>query len=139
MTGSAGLPHGYPFRFVDTVVAEWDPEFSRGTVSTRVSAGGRALAETAWGSPMLLAEAIAQAALALEAGDPDVQRRGLLAGIDRFEVFRIPAAGESLEIDVRIAARFGAVVRFDGVVRCGDERIAAGSVVVRQGEPESPH
>jgi 3-hydroxymyristoyl/3-hydroxydecanoyl-(acyl carrier protein) dehydratase len=137
VTATAGLPHRYPFRFVDTVIQARDPEFSRGTVATRVSADGRALADSAWGSPMLLAEAIAQAALALENADPEVQRRGFLAGIDDFEVLRVPEAGESLEIDVKLAARFGAIVRFEGVVRSAGERIAAGSVIVRQGEPES--
>lgn len=136
MTAPARLPHRYPFRFVDTVVSERDEGFTRGTVATRVAADGRAAAERGWGSPMLLAEAIAQAALALERSDPESQSRGFLAGIDAFEVSRVPEPGESLEIDVRLAARFGAIVRFEGVVRSGEERIAAGTVIVRQGLPE---
>lgn len=136
MTALAPLPHRYPFRFVDTVVSERDPGFTRGTVATRLAADARAVAGEGWGSPMLLAEAIAQAALLLEGSDPESQSRGFLAGIDGFEVHRVPAPGESLEIDVRLAARFGAIVRFDGIVRSGEERIASGTVIVRQGAPE---
>jgi hypothetical protein len=76
VTAAADLPHRYPFRFVDTVISERDPDFSRGTVETRVSANGRATAGVAWASPDLLAEAIAQAALALEGGDPEIQAKG---------------------------------------------------------------
>jgi hypothetical protein len=121
---------------VDTVISERDPDFSRGTVETRVSANGRATEGVAWASPVLLAEAIAQAALALEGGDPEIQSRGFLAGIDSFEVARVPSAGESLQIEVRLAARFGAIVRFDGVVWSAGERLAAGSILVRQGAAE---
>ena len=136
MTALARLPHEYPFRFVDTVVSDRDPSFSRGTVATRVSANGRAAAGDQWASPLLLAEAIAQAALALQGADRETQRRGFLAGIDGLEVARLPRPGDSLEIDVRLSARFGAIVRFEGVVRCGQERIATGAVLVREGLPE---
>jgi hypothetical protein len=86
-----------------------------------------------WGSSLLYAEAIAQAALLLEGGDPDRARSGFLAGIENFSAERTPRAGETLEISVRLAARFGAVVRFDGEVQSGAEVLARGSVLVRQG------
>jgi 3-hydroxymyristoyl/3-hydroxydecanoyl-(acyl carrier protein) dehydratase len=132
---SPELPHAYPFRFVETVIEPRNPDFSRGTVHVAVSANGRASAGEAWQSPLLLAEAIAQAALLLEGGDPEVGRTGFLAGIDGFQAERAPRAGETLEVRVRLAARFGAIVKFDGEVFCGSETLARGSVLVKKGAP----
>jgi 3-hydroxyacyl-[acyl-carrier-protein] dehydratase len=129
------LPHAYPFRFVETVLEPRDAQFSRGTVGIAVSANGRAAAGEAWQSPLLLAEAIAQSALLLEGGDPDIGRTGFLAGLDGFRVERLPRAGETLEVRVRLSARFGAVVKFDGEVVSGSETLARGSVLVRKGAP----
>ena len=128
-----GLPHAYPFRFVESVVEPRNADFSRGSVRVAVSANGRAAAGEEWQSPLLLAEAIAQSALMLEGADPEIGRTGFLAGIDAFEVSRAPRAGETLEVRVRLAARFGALVKFDGEVLCGTESLARGSVLVRQG------
>jgi len=130
---TAAIPHAYPFRFVDTVSEPRDASFSRGRVRARVSANGRAALGGEWGSPVLFAEAIAQAALMLEGGDPEKARSGFLAGIEGFTAERPPRAGETLEIAVTLAAKFGPVVRFDGEVRSGDEVLARGSVLVRQG------
>lgn len=128
------LPHGYPFRFVDAVVEERNADFSRGAVSVRVTANSRAAMGDAWPSPLLLAEMIAQSALLLEGGDADLGRRGFLAGLDGIEFVRCPAAGETLRVDVRLTARFGAIVRFEGEIRSGEEIIARGAVLVRKGE-----
>jgi 3-hydroxymyristoyl/3-hydroxydecanoyl-(acyl carrier protein) dehydratase len=134
------LPHVYPFRFVDVVLREKDAEFTGGTVAAQVSANGRAAMGEAWASPLLLAEAVAQSALLLEGGDADVGRRGFLAGIEGFEAQRAPRAGETLRIDVRLAARFGAMVRFEGEVHSDEALIARGAIIVRRGEggPPSP-
>jgi 3-hydroxymyristoyl/3-hydroxydecanoyl-(acyl carrier protein) dehydratase len=134
---SPELPHAYPFRFVETVIEPRNPDFFRGTVRVAVSANGRASAGEAWQSPLLLAEAIAQAALLLEGGDPEVGRTGFLAGIDGFQAQRAPRAGETLEVRVRLSARFGAIVKFDGEVFCGSETLARGSVLVKKGAPPS--
>jgi 3-hydroxymyristoyl/3-hydroxydecanoyl-(acyl carrier protein) dehydratase len=131
------LPHAYPFRFVETVLEPRNADFSRGTVRVSVSANSRAAAGEAWQSPLLLAEAIAQSALLLEGGDPEVGRTGFLAGLDGFQVERPPRAGETLEVRVRLSARFGAIVKFDGEVFCGAETLARGSVLVRKGAPLS--
>jgi 3-hydroxymyristoyl/3-hydroxydecanoyl-(acyl carrier protein) dehydratase len=127
------LPHSYPFRFVDVVAQPAGPGFTGGRVSARITTGARAVIDGSWSSAALLAEALAQAALLLKGDDPESARRGFLAGIDAFEVHRVPQAGESLDIDVRLAARFGAVVKFDGEVRSGTETLARGSVLVREG------
>lgn len=127
------LPHAYPFRFVDAVVEERDAEFSRGTVRARITANARGAMGQGWQSPLLYAEAIAQAALLLEGGDADQARAGFLAGIEGFEAERLPLAGETLDISVRLATHFGAIFRFDGEVRSGDALLARGSVLVRKG------
>jgi 3-hydroxyacyl-[acyl-carrier-protein] dehydratase len=131
---ASALPHAYPFRFVDSVAEERNADFTRGRVTARVSANARAAMGEAWHSPLLYAEAIAQAALLLEGGDPEAGRAGFLAGLDGFRIERLPEAGETLDIAVRLAARFGAIVRFDGeVFGCG-KLLARGSVLVRKGD-----
>ena len=72
VTAAGALPHGYPFRFADAVVEERNADFSRGRVRVGVTANGRAAMGEQWGSPLLLAEAIAQAALLLQGGDPEI-------------------------------------------------------------------
>lgn len=131
---AAALPHAYPFRFVDTVWEERDQLFTRGSARVRVTANARGAMGEGWSSPLLLAEAIAQAALLLEGGDPERSRRGFLAGIEGFEVARCPEAGETLRVEVRLVKRLGPVVRFDGEVFSDGESLARGSVLVRQGE-----
>jgi hypothetical protein len=138
----ATLPHAYPFRFVDIGErlgpasggdAPW-----RGSATARISADSWAARDGEIASPMVLAEAIAQAALLLEGGDPEIGRSGFLAGIDGFEVTRLPHAGDTLTISVKLAARFGPVFKFEGEVRSGDEALARGAVLVRKGERTFP-
>jgi 3-hydroxyacyl-[acyl-carrier-protein] dehydratase len=130
------LPHTYPFRFVDKVLRPAGPDFADGSVSVRVTAGARAAMGPSWSSPALLVEAIAQAALLLEGGDAEIGSRGYLAGVENFEFRRLPEAGESLEIHVRLAARFGSVVKFEGEARSGSEVVARGAILVRRGGSE---
>jgi len=130
----SGLPHAYPFRFVDTVAERSGGDPFGGTVTTRLTANARGAMGPEWGSPVLLAEALAQAALLLEGGDVETGRRGFLAGIDGFQVSRRPQAGETLDVAVRMAARFGAVLKFEGEVKSGAETVARGSILVRQGD-----
>jgi 3-hydroxymyristoyl/3-hydroxydecanoyl-(acyl carrier protein) dehydratase len=131
---SAAFPHAYPFRFVDTVSRPAQEGFAGGAVRIRVSANSRAAMGAGWGSPLLYAEAIAQAALLLEGGDAEAGRRGFLAGLSDFEIARLPLAGETLDVDVRLAGQFGPVFRFDGRVVSGEETLAKGGVLVRKGD-----
>ena len=123
----AALPHEYPFRLADRVVEQGAR--GEGTVSARVSAG------SFWGRAYpaaLLGELIAQSALLLSGGDAELGRRGFLAGFSGLSVSRAPEPGDSLLVDVRVVARFGAVTRFAGAVRTdGGEEIAQGEVTVR--------
>lgn len=129
------LPHLYPFRFVDRT-AERTGEGS-GRVLAAVTAGGRLLGPPA-ASPAVLGELIAQAALLLQGGDPELGRSGFLAGLSGLEVSRPPEPGDLLTVEVAVAGRLGPVVRFDGRIRdeAGNE-IARGSVTVRQGKREA--
>ncbi|MEP6994816.1 MAG: hypothetical protein ABI968_09870 [Acidobacteriota bacterium] len=129
-----GIPHGYPFRFVDTVMEKPTEDSPTGSVRVRVSANARGVMGEMWQSPLLHAEAIAQAALLLEDADPESFRKGFLAGIDSFDVARAPRAGETLEIRVRLTAHFGPVFRFDGEVFSEGEAIARGTILVRKGQ-----
>ena len=129
----AALPHAYPFRFVDTPLQRTEAGDSGGRARARVSANGRAAMGEGWQSPLLLAEAIAQATLLLDPGDPESGKRGYLAGIQDLEMTRPPQAGETLEIEVRLAGSFGPVFRFDGRVFSGAEVLASGSILVRKG------
>jgi hypothetical protein len=126
---------------VDTVSQDAGPDFAAADrrVRVRISANAWGAQGEAWRSPLLLAEAVAQSALLLEGGDAESARSGFLAGLEGFSFTRSPRAGETLEIRVRLAARFGAVARFDGEVRSLDEgdagAIATGAVLVRKGGP----
>ena len=138
---AAAFPHAYPFRFVDTVAEgatsggeRTAPPGFQGRVRIRVTANARVAMGEGWQSSLLYPEAIAQAALLLEGADPEAGRRGYLAGIQELSIERAPRAGETLEISVRLHGRFGAMHRFDGEVRAGEELLARGSVLVRQGE-----
>jgi 3-hydroxymyristoyl/3-hydroxydecanoyl-(acyl carrier protein) dehydratase len=163
---AAAFPHAYPFRFVDTVsqratsggghTAPPEPPtsggertvppeppaagFEGGRVRIRVTANARAAMGESWQTGLLYPEAIAQAALLLQGGDPEAGRRGYLAGITGLSIERAPQAGETLEILVRLQGRFGAMLRFDGEVfsvdgaASGGELVARGSVLVRQGD-----
>jgi 3-hydroxymyristoyl/3-hydroxydecanoyl-(acyl carrier protein) dehydratase len=133
---SASLPHGYPFRFVDRIVEERDEAFTRGRVQLLVTAGQRAVGARRWQSPFLLAEAVAQSALLLQGGDPEIGRSGFLAGLEAFEFARDPSPGERLTVEVALEARYGRILKFSGVVSNGDETLARGVVLVREGEPK---
>jgi len=134
---AAGFPHVYPFRFVDRVSQRPDADFQGGRVRIRVTGNARAAMGETWQSGRLYPEAIAQAALLLEGGDPEAGRRGYLAGITDLSIERAPRAGETLEISVRRSGHFGGMHRFDGEVRSGEELLARGSVLVRRGEADS--
>lgn len=131
---TAAFPHAYPFRFVDTVSQRPDAGSNEGRVRIRVSANARAAMGEGWQSPLLCAEAIAQAALLIEGADAESGRRGYLVGIQALSLERAPRAGETLEVAVRLHGRFGAMLRFDGEVRAEDGLVAHGSVLVRKGD-----
>ena len=130
------LPHVYPFRFVESAEPETAPEkdrFRGREVSAAVTAGQRACSGPQWSSPFLFAEMIAQSALLLQGGDPEIGRTGFLAGLDNFVVHRAPSPGERLTIRVDVLATFGLFAKFGGTVASGGEELARGEILVRRG------
>lgn len=129
------LPHAYPFRFVDGTLERSGR--GSGRVRSALSAGGRLLGRPG-ASPLVLAEMVAQAALLLEGGDAELGRTGFLAGLSDFAVSRAPEAGDVLTVEVQIAGRLGATVKFEGrVVDASGAEVARGAVTVRQGTREA--
>jgi 3-hydroxymyristoyl/3-hydroxydecanoyl-(acyl carrier protein) dehydratase len=127
------LPHEYPFRLADRVIARSGP--GEGRVRATVTSGfwGRA-----YPGP-LVGELIAQAALLLEGGDAELGRKGFLAGFSDLAIARAPEPGDVLDVDVRVVAHFAGVTRFAGEVVTSDgDAIAKGEVTVRRGVETPP-
>lgn len=107
-----------------------------GSVRAVVSAGGRAAAAGTL-SAGLVAELMAQAALLLSQADADLGRSGFLAGLSDVVVVRPPGPGDALTVNVSVAGRMGAVVKFDASVLDGSGTLVArGAVTVREGRAE---
>lgn len=125
------LPHAYPFRFADRTLEKTGP--ATGRVRMLVTANARRVEDGVL-APFTLAELVAQAALLLQGGDPELGKSGFLAGFSGFEISAVPEAGDALVVDVRLAGRLGAIVKFEGVISDGAGRpVASGAVTVKQG------
>jgi hypothetical protein len=130
------LPHAFPFRFADRTVERTGP--ASGRVRAVVSAGGRGVSPPGL-PPSLVGELMAQAALLLEGGDPEIGRSGFLAGFSGVSVARVPQAGDCLSVDITLAGRLGAAVKFEATVTDDAGRlVAGGSFSIRTGSaPET--
>jgi len=127
------LPHTYPFRFADRTVERTSP--AAGRVRALISAAGRGVSDDAFGGA-LVAELMAQAALLLSGGDPEIGRSGFLAGFSDVSFERPARPGDALTVDVAMAGRMGPVARFEATVRDdAGALVAKGSFTVRQGTP----
>ncbi len=129
------LPHAYPFRFADRTVERTGE--GKGSVRAVVSAGGRAVASGMY-SAGIVAELMAQAALLVSRSDANLGRTGFLAGLSEVVVLRPPRPGDALRVDVSVARRMGAVVKFDASVHDGGGAlVASGAVTVREGREDA--
>jgi predicted hotdog family 3-hydroxylacyl-ACP dehydratase len=125
------LPQAYPFRFADRTLERTGP--ASGRVRAAVTANARGAAGGTLGAHFV-GELMAQAALLLEGGDPETAKGGFLAGFPELSGERLPAAGDILTVEVRLAGRLGNVVKFEGTVRDGaGAGIARGSFLVKRG------
>jgi hypothetical protein len=125
------LPHSFPFRFADGVVERTGP--AEGRVRACMTANAQSVRATGFPTAVL-AELVAQSALLLQGGDAALGRKGFLVGLSDFSVERLPAAGDILTIDVAIAGRLGAMVKFEGIIRDTEGgAVARGYVTVKQG------
>ncbi len=125
------LPHVFPFRFVDRSLVRTGP--GSGRVRAALTANARGL--SAGRLPLTtLGELIAQSALLLEGGDPEIGKSGFLAGLSDLSMERAPEAGDLLDVEVTLAGILGPVVKFQAVVTdASGERIASGAVTVKKG------
>lgn len=131
------LPHVYPFRFVDREVRRTGP--ASGSVRALVTANARRVDSGGALAPLTLAEMVAQAALLLQGGDPELGKSGFLAGFSDLQIHRFPEAGDVLTVEVTLAGRLGPVVKFDGSITDDSGRsVASGGITVRQGTTQAP-
>jgi 3-hydroxymyristoyl/3-hydroxydecanoyl-(acyl carrier protein) dehydratase len=116
------LPHRYPFRFIDRT--------TDGRALLRLTANG-AWSRGCGGAPVAwLVEAIAQgAALVLAPEGAGEERRLALAAIEEARPERPPEPGETVEVEVSLEARWGALVRVRGRLSL-DGTPLGGAVVV---------
>jgi len=128
----APLPHVYPFRFVDTILCPITPE-GGGSVRAVISSNSRSLAGLPWLPLPVAVEMMAQAALLLQGGDPEVGRKGFLVGVDRVRIRGAIRPGDELLIRVKIAARFGTLVRFSAEIFRGNHRVGNAEISVKTG------
>lgn len=126
------LPHVFPFRFVERIRSRLSVN-GEGTVRAVVSAN--AFAQQAL--PLLplpvAVEMMAQAALLLQGGDPEIGRKGFLAAVDRVRLTGAIRPGDELEIRIRIAGRFGPMVRFSAHMTQGSRAVGRAEITVKTG------
>lgn len=120
------LPHRHPFRFVDRT--------ADGRALLRVSANGvwsRGSSATPAG---WLVEAVAQsAAILLAPGTEGGETRLALAAIESAEMTRTPEPGETVEIEVSLETRWGALVRVRGQLTIDGAPVGSAIVVLAEG------
>jgi len=109
------LPHRFPFLLVDRTDS---------SVRLRLTAGAWWLRGAATLELPLLVEAAAQAAALLAAPEGGTMNDLRLAGLSGCELLRPVAVGESLEFEVSLQARIGAVVRVAATARAAGDEVA---------------
>jgi len=108
------LPHRYPFVLLDRILEAVPGEFARGRF--QLSAGARLLAASEVLPLPFLVEACAQlTAVAASTGEESAEGGGgglgYLAAIEGFHLQRLPRAGETVELTVRVDRRMGRLLQ----------------------------
>lgn len=122
------LPHAYPFRMLDTA-QQLDPG-RWAVVLKNVSRGDPLVDSDGVLPPVLLAEAMAQAAGLVVAGPSAAVVPAMLARIDRFRCSTRAVAGDQLLVTVRLIKRFGAMVKVRASVHIGGRPRAAAELLL---------
>ncbi len=128
----APLPHVFPFRFVETIVDPLSPG-GEGSVRAVVSADARSTQRLSTLPIPVAVEMMAQSALLLQGGDPAVGRKGFLVGLNRVRLRGVVRPGDELEIKVKIAGRFGPMVRFSARMLRGSKVVGTADITVKTG------
>lgn len=124
------LPHGYPFLLLDRGP---DGGASKGEIEVLVSANAALLRGASGLPPFLALEVMAQAALmALPAsgGAASAARGGMLAGVESVTLQRPLRAGDRALVRAVVVGRLGPVVKVRAELRCDDETIAEGELLL---------
>lgn len=124
----AKIPHRAPALLLDRVI-EADPEGSRAELLVREGPWlrGGALA------PEALVEALAQTCAvhaAAQAPGGGAPRAGALAALSRFEFPSRATPGRTVTLSVRLQARIGELVAFEGTAVAGPDVVARGELRV---------
>jgi len=127
------LPHVFPFRFVETTLEPLSAD-GAGSVRVVVSTDARALRGLEALPLPVAVEMMAQAALLLQGGDPEVGRSGFLAALGRVRLRGVVRPGDELVARVRITARLGPLVRFSARLERGRRLVASAEISVKTGE-----
>lgn len=121
------LPHAYPFLMLDRALMI---EPGRWAVGLKNVTGDDPLVEDGVLAPVLLAEAMAQAAGLAAAESLERTLPAVLAHIDRFRC-RLPVvAGDQLLVTARVVRRFGAAVKVRASVRVAGRSRAAAELIL---------
>jgi predicted hotdog family 3-hydroxylacyl-ACP dehydratase len=124
------IPHRSPMRMLDVLV-DWNEESAKGEV---VFGAGHLAIDNGLVREAALVECMAQTVAAMEGaktaagGGPGGTQVGMLCGVSDFVVMRRPAAGERLEIGVRVQKRLGPMLLVDGQIVCDGRVVASGSL-----------
>jgi len=122
------LPHGYPFRLLETL--------ADGGVRLQVTGNGALVRGAATLPALLVVEMMAQAALvtlpraAGEAADAPVVRHGLLAGIDELRCDLPVLPGDRLEARAEVVGRLGPAIKARVELRRDGELVASGHLLL---------
>jgi UDP-N-acetylglucosamine acyltransferase len=129
------VPSQYPFVLIDRVT-EYDPK--SGLVAVKNLTGSEEFFEGHFpGTPVmpgvLLMECLAQAAgVWLLNATPDPRRTEVhVVGIDGAKFRRPALPGDQLRLEVRLIRKRGFLCRMRGEVRCGDQRVAEATLLVK--------
>jgi UDP-N-acetylglucosamine acyltransferase len=136
------IPSRYPFQLVDRVL-EHEPE-GRLLATKAVTGSEEFFLGHFPGAPVmpgvLLLEGLAQAAglfLLHDAEDP-ARREIHVLGFDDAKFRRPVTPGDRLYLEVRLLHRRGALARFQGLVRVGEQRVAEARILLQARALEAP-
>ena len=123
------LPHRPPMLLVDQLI-DFSP--SKGRVTASVSRDDLFVCDDGQLETVALIELVAQAYATIKGYDDTLNQRpvqrGFLVGGRSFNVYRQARSGEQLIIDINTVAQLDGFSVIDGVITCGDEVLAKGSI-----------
>jgi UDP-N-acetylglucosamine acyltransferase len=133
------IPSQYPFVLIDRVL-EHDPVTGRLVALKNVTGSEEFFEGHFPGAPVmpgvLLMESLAQASgICILKGAPDPRSLVVhVVGIDEAKFRRPVLPGDQLRIEVTLVRRRGALWRFKGEIRCGDQRVTEARLLLQSAQ-----